>query len=112
MLKVKVTTKTLDLEKTIVEKKEIYKTEIAHYLVASTKSFNNLMDDLKAENKTPSTAERTDLFLDKAVTEKTITAIVADMVKDTEYAPLVVAHIMTALDGACVFKKSPVVRKK
>lgn len=112
MLKVKATIKTLDLEKTITERKEVYKTETVHYLVASTKSFNNLMDDLKAENKTPSTAERTDLFLDKAVTEKAVTAMVADMVKDTEYAPLVVAHIMTALDGACVFKKPPVVRKK
>lgn len=112
MIKVKATLKTLDLEKTIAEKKEVYKTETAHYLVASTKSFNNLMDDLKAENKTPSTAERTDLFLDKAATEKAVTEMVAGMVKDTEYAPLVVAHIMTALDGACVFKKPPVVRKK
>ena len=112
MLKVKATIKTLDLEKTIAVKKEVYNTEIAHYLVASTKSFNNLMDDLKAENKTPSTAERTDLFLDKAATEKAVTAMVADMVKDSEYAPLVVTHIMTALDGACVFKKSPVIRKK
>lgn len=112
MLKVKATIKTLDLEKTIAEKKEVYNTEIVNYLVASTKSFNNLMDDLKAENKMPSTAERTDLFLDKELTEKAVTSMVADMFKDPEYAPLVVTHIMTALDGACVFKKPPVVRKK
>lgn len=112
MLKVKATIKTLDLEKTIAEKKLIYNTETADYLVASTKSFNNLMDDLKAENKMPSNAEKTDLFLDKAATEKAVAAMVADMVKDNEYAPLVVTHIMNALDGACVFKKPPVLRKK
>ena len=112
MLKVRATIKTLDLEKTIAEKKEVYKTETANYLVASTKSFNNLMDDLKAENKTPSSAERADLFLDKVETKKAVTAMVENLVKDTEYKPLVVEHIMTALDGACVFKKPPVVRKK
>lgn len=112
MLKVKATIKTLDLEKTIAEKKEVYKTETANYLVASTKSFNNLMDDLKEENKTPSSVERADLFLDKAETKKAITEMVEKLVKDTEYKPLAVEHIMTALDGACVFKKPPVVRKK
>ena len=112
MLKVKATTKTLDLAQTLAEKKEIYKTETASYIVASTKSFNNLIDDLKAANKTPSTMERVDLFLDKVETEKAVTAMVTNMVKDTEYAPLVVAHIMNALDGACVFKKPPIVRKK
>lgn len=112
MLKVKATIKTLDLEKTIAEKKEIYKTETANYLVASTKSFNNLMDDLKAANKTPSSAERADLFLDKIAAKDAITAMVETLVKDVDYRPLVVAHIMNALDGACVFKKPAVSRKK
>lgn len=112
MIKVKATIKTLDLEKTIAEKKEVYKTEIAKYIVASTKSFNNLMDYLKLENKTPSTTERTDLFLDITATERAVIEMVFSMVKDTEYAELVVSHIMNALDGACVFKRAPVVRKK
>lgn len=112
MLKVKVTVKTLDLEKTLAEKKEVYKTEIGNYLVASTKSFNNLLDDLKAANKAPSSAERTDLFLDKVATKEAITAMVDNLVKDNDYKPLIVAHIMNALDGACVFKKPAISRKK
>ena len=112
MIKVKVTMKTLDLEKTLAEKKEVYKTETANYLVASTKSFNNLIDDLKAENKTPSSAERVDLFLDKVATQTAITAMVENLVKDVEYRPPVITHIMNALDGACVFKKPAVSRKK
>lgn len=112
MIKTEVTIKTLDLEKTLEAKKEVYKTEIVNYLVASTKSFNNLMKDLKAENKIPSSVETVELFLDKAETEKAVKTLVTNMVKDTEYAPLVVDHIMNALDGACIFKRPPVIRKK
>lgn len=112
MLKVGIMTKTLDLEKTLAEKKEIYKTESANYLVASTKSFNNLIDDLKAENKTPSRVAREEFFLDKVAAENAIVAMVENLVEDVEYRPLVVTHIMNALNGACVFKKPPIVRKK
>jgi hypothetical protein len=112
MIKVKATIRTLNLEKTLSEKREIYDTETANYLVASTKSFNNLMDDLKAENRLPSKVERTDLFLDKEETGKAIAGIVENLVKDVDYVSLVIEHIMTALDGACVFKKPPIVRKK
>lgn len=112
MLKVKLTFRTLDLEKTLAEKKESYKIETANYLVASTKSYNNLVDDLKADNKVAQESEIKELFLDKANAEKAVAAMVESMVADTVYRPLVTAHIMKALDGACAFKKPPVVRKK
>lgn len=112
MIKTEVTIKTLDLEKTLAEKKEVYKTETANYLVASTKSFNNLMKDLKAENKVPSSVKTVELFLDKAEVESTIIDMVHEMVDDSEYAALVINHIMSALDGACIFKRPPVKRKK
>ena len=112
MLKVKLTFRTLDLEKTIAEKKEAYKTETANYLVASTKSYNNLVDDLKQENKIAANSEIKELFLDKAATRNAVTEMVSKAVTDTAYQPLVVEHIMKALDSACVFKKPPVVRKK
>ena len=112
MLKVKLTFRTLDLEKTLVEKREMYKVETQNALVASTKSYNNLIDDLKAENKVATNSEIKELFLDKATTEKAIAAMVAANVADTAYQPLVTAHIMKALDSACVFKKPPIVRNK
>lgn len=112
MIKTEVTIKTLDLEKTLEVKKEVYKTETANYLVASTKSFNNLMKDLKAENKVPSSVKTVELFLDKEEVKKVIINMVEDMVDDEEYMPLVIDHIMNALDGACIFKRPPVIRKK
>ena len=112
MLKVKLTFRTLDLEKTLVEKKEVYKIDTQNALVASTKSYNNLIDDLKADNKVATNSEIKELFLDKASTEKAVAAMVATSVTDTAYQPLVTAHIMKALDAACVFKKPAIVRKK
>ena len=112
MLKVKLTFRTLDLEKTIALKKEQYKVETQNALVASTKSYNNLIDDLKAENKVATNSEITELFLDKAMTEKAIASMVSVAVADVAYQPLVINHIMKALDSACVFKKPPIVRKK
>lgn len=112
MLKVKLTFRTLDLEKTLASKKEEYKVETQNALVASTKSYNNLIDDLKAENKVATNSEIKELFLDKATTEKAIAAMVAANVADTAYQPLVTAHIIKALDAACVFKKPAIVRKK
>ena len=112
MLKVKLTFRTLDLEKTIAAKKEQYKVETQNALVASTKSYNNLIDDLKAENKVATNSEIKELFLDKSETRKAVTEFVAKAVTDTAYQPLVVEHIIKALDNACVFKKPPVVRKK
>lgn len=112
MLKVKLIFRTLDLEKTLTEKKECYKTETASYLVASTKSYNNLVEDLKQENKVATNSEIKELFLDKATMRNAIAEIVSKAVTDTTYQPLVTEHIIKALDSACVFKKPPIVRKK
>lgn len=112
MLKVKATIRTLNLKKTLETEKEVYEEETVHFLVASTKSFNNLMDDLKAINKTPAKVEKTELFLDREETEREINGMVECLVKDNEYKALVFDHIMNALDGACVFRKPPVIRKK
>lgn len=112
MLKVKLMFRSLDLEKTLAEKKECYKTDTAAYLVASTKSYNNLIDDLKQENKVATNSEIKELFLDKAATRNAVAEMVSKAVTDTAYQPLVIEHIMKALDSACVFKKPPIVRKK
>lgn len=112
MLKVKLTFRQLDLQKTIEQKKEVYTTSFGKYLVASTKSFNNLIDDLKAENMTPTKTEVRELFIDKSAMESKVASAVDELVSDEEYKWSVVAHIMKALDSACVFEKPPIVRKK
>lgn len=80
-------------------------------VVASTKSANNLKDDL-AQNRTfVRKCDTETVFIDKTIAEKHVTALVEEGIKDTAIRADIVKHIMTALDGACVFYKPPIKRK-
>lgn len=81
-------------------------------LTASTKSTNNLLDDMKSEGLVASDVIVKDFFLDKEETRKTITELVTRISPEHELDESIIKHIMKALDGACVFKKPPIVRKK
>lgn len=89
-----------------------YETETSNHIVASTKSYNNLIENLKQENKIPTNSEVVDLFIDKAKTVNLIKDFISKEINDKETAEYVTNHIIKALDGACVFKKPPVVRAK
>ena len=93
--------------------KPVVKYEVANeqFVVASTKSFNNLIDDLKQEGKIATHTEKKDLFLDKEKTEKAIDSLVAEQIKDDAICELVQEFVKKALDGACVYYK-PIIRKK
>lgn len=82
------------------------------HLTASTKSTNNLIDDMKREGLVASDVIVKDFFLDKDETRKTITELVSRISPERELDEKIIVHIMKALDGACVFKKPPIVRKK
>ena len=82
------------------------------HLTASTKSTNNLIDDMKREGIVASDVIVKDFFIDKDETRKTVTELVARISPEHELDESIVKHIMKALDGACVFKKPPIVRKK
>lgn len=88
-----------------IEKKEVH-------IVASTKSQNNLIDEMKREGKFANETKVVDLFLDKVNTEKAVAAFVDTINESDEVKSMVVSHIMKALDSACVFKKPPIVRNK
>lgn len=90
-----------------------YDEKTADYVVASTKSYNNLIEDLKQENKIPTNTIVKDVFLDKEATRDAIESVVKEQLKDdAETAKRIMYHVMLALDRACVFKKPPVVRSK
>lgn len=86
--------------------------EIVNAIVASTKSQNNLVDEMKARGQNVGTVKVEELFLDKQATATAVAEMVATQVKDEVVAKAVVSHIVKALDGACVFKKPAVSRKK
>jgi len=112
MQKVKLTYRTpkavIKDGKAVVE----YEVQESAHVVASTKSYNNLLEELKKDNKIPTESLVVDLFIDKKETAKAVDALVNAQIADKETAVTVSAHIMKALDGACVFKKPPVIRKK
>lgn len=81
------------------------------YLVASTKSFNNQLDELKRNGKIVADATKDDLFLDRVATEKAVDAFVNEQIKDTETAKMVAEYIKRVLDGGCVYYKE-IIRKK
>lgn len=112
MQKVKLVTKTLDLAATLNAKKEVYTSTESRHLVASTKSYNNLMEDRKREGKVATESVVTDFFLDKDKVKDVLGQYVIQDGKAGNYADMVVDHMIKALDGACVFVKPPIVRKK
>ena len=88
-----------------------YETQTETHIVASTKSQNNLIDDMQRDGKIPTEKKIENLFLDRAETEKAVDAFVSSQIKDTKTAELVSAFVKNALDGACVYYK-PIIRKK
>lgn len=82
------------------------------HLTASTKSTNNLLDDMKREGLVASDVIVKDFFLNKEETRKAVAELVGKISPEHELDESIIKHIMKALDGACVFKKPPIVRKK
>lgn len=93
----------------LTEKGKQAKTLVA--VVASTKSANNLKDDLAQNDIFVKSCNVENVFIDKSVAEKHITALVEEGIKDAEIRADIIKHIMTSLDGACVFYKPPIKRK-
>ena len=106
MQKLSINIKEVDFE----QKKFVDKVEMA--IVASTKSQNNLVDELKQQGKIVASVKVEELYLDKAKTRQAVADFVSTQISDKVVCESIISHIVKALDGACVFKKPPVVRKK
>lgn len=101
----------LNLAETVKQNKEVYDTATATHIVASTKSYNNLIEEYQAKNQVPTKASKKDLFLDRAKTEKAVAEMVTAQIEDKEVSKLVIEHINKVLDGGCVYYK-PIIRNK
>jgi len=88
-----------------------YETASERHIVASTKSKNNLLEDLKQDNKVATTVIETEIFINKDAITNAIAETVANEINDKEIADYITAHMIKALDGACVFKREPKKRK-
>ena len=84
-----------------------YKRETVYAVVASTKSQNNLIEEMKRQGQNVGTVKVEDLFLDKKATATAVAEMVENQLeKESEEVKKAVAyHILKALDGACVFYK-------
>ena len=106
MQKLSINIKEVDFE----QKKFVDKVETA--IVASTKSQNNLIDEMKEQGKIVASVKVEEIFLDKGKTRQAVADFVLTQINDKAVAESIISHIVKALDGACVFKKPPVARKK
>ena len=111
MQKITLEFKQLDLQETVKQNKEIYKTETATHIVASTKSYNNLIKDYQAQNKVPTHTERKDIFLDKAKVEEAIFNVIDEQIENDEDKESVFEFVRNALEGICIYY-NPIIRKK
>lgn len=107
MLKCKITTKTPNWETKKMD------SVTADYIVASTKSLNNIIESLQELGDTVSKVERSELYLDLSAMDKTLTeAIKVAFPKESEAVQkAIVSHCLKALDGAVCFKRPEVKRK-
>lgn len=72
-------------------------------VVASTKSKNVLIDDMKQENCFEKSTTVTEIFVDKTAVENALRDVFAK--QHPSIANELVAHATKALDGACMFKR-------
>lgn len=87
--------------KPVIDWKETKET----FIVVSTKSRNNLVDELTLAGKTPTEIKATDLFLDeKTVTEK-VNKIIDELVTDSDENKGIKGHFIKAMNSICLFKK-------
>lgn len=82
----------------------------SEHIVASTKSLNKLLDDIKKENKVPQNVITEEIYISKEDTTKAIEDVCGKGFADKNTAKFIAEHMVKALDGACVFKRPPVIR--
>lgn len=111
MQKVTLEFKQLNLAETVKQNKPIYDTETATHIVASTKSFNNLIEDYQEQNKVPTKTTRKDIFLDRNKIEVAMQNAIAEQITDNAEKELITKFVCKALEGICIYY-NPIVRKK
>ena len=80
-------------------------------VVASTKSENNLLDEMKKQGTIIAEVIEKDLFLNKNGLLEIVRAYVDSEIKEEDLAIKVYEHIAKVLDGGCIFYK-PFVRNQ
>lgn len=81
-------------------------------IVASTKSANNLLDEYKQRGDIVVRVSERELYLIPEDIKAVLADAISAQIADSEIAEHVLNAAMKALDGACMFKRPPVVRKK
>lgn len=107
MQKLTIHTKTADF------KAGKYIDEIITAVVASTKSQNNYLDELKEKGKVVASVVVKDFYLDKGKVLNAVKSLVNDLLinETAETKDATTAHIMDSLNRHCIFY-NPIIRKK
>lgn len=105
MQKVTLTQSTINLNETVKQNKVVYDTTETTHIVASTKSLNILLQELKEKNINVNKVKVVDVWCSRAVVNKHLAELAKDTFADEKMQTLFVEYMRKQLEKMCIFEK-------
>ena len=105
MQKVTLTQSTINLTETVKQNKVVYDTTETTHIVASTKSLNILLQELKEKNINVNKVAVTDVWCNRVIVNKHLEALAKDTFADEKMQKLFVEYMKKQLEKMCIFEK-------
>lgn len=105
MQKVTLTQSTINLNETVKQNKVVYDTTETTHIVASTKSLNILLQELKEKNINVNKVKVVDVWCSRAVVNKHLEALAKDTFTDEKMQALFIEYMQKQLEKMCIFEK-------
>ena len=105
MQKVTLTQSTINLTETVKQNKVVYDTTETTHIVASTKSLNILLQELKEKNINVNKVKVADVWCNRAVVNKHLAELAKDTFLDEKMQKLFVEYMQKQLEKMCIFEK-------
>ena len=105
MQKVTLTQSTINLAETVKQNKVVYDTTETTHIVASTKSLNILLQELKEKNINVNKVKVADVWCSRAVVNKHLAELAKDTFADEKMQALFIEYMQKQLEKMCIFEK-------
>ena len=105
MQKVTLTQSTINLTETVKQNKVVYDTTETTHIVASTKSLNILLQELKEKNINVNKVKVADVWCSRAVVNKHLVELAKDTFADEKMQALFIEYMQKQLEKMCIFEK-------
>lgn len=105
MQKVILTQSKVNLQETVKQNKVVYDKQDKTYIVASTKSLNILVNELKAKEVHISKIKTSDVWCSREIVNKHLTALAKETFDNEEMQDLFIDYMHKQLEKMCIFEK-------